>query len=258
MADSFSIVSESGNSLKDHRFLLKVAKNAKPAVRQIGNWLKAARKRRVDPPRLPLRHSYHAGVFWGAGKLCHIPREIKACEIFIAGTPSNCHRNQFGFGQTDYVHNHYYAYLMLMESSYDWALRLCHSVFNLGEPPVGSSIAGEWMERTGVSQELQHLASRAKAVRQIRHEIVIPTMTRPVNLLTEPFLKSCLNLAQAGVGSFKQKRALPDTLSPAEILRLVHYVSKNRVDLTKTIDALLNNLLPVYEKWTQVFSLVKY
>jgi hypothetical protein len=257
MSDNFSIVSESGNSLKDHRFLLKVAKNAKPAVRQIADWLTAARKRPVDPPRLPPRQSYHAGVFWGAGKLCHIPREIKACEIFIASAPSNSHPDQFGFGQQDYIHNHYYAYLMLIESSYDWALRLCHAVFNLGEPLAGSSIASKWMERTGVSQELQRLANRAKAVHQIRQEIVIATMTRPVNLLTEPFLKSCLNLVQ-DVGSFKQKGAPPDTLSPAEILRLVHYVSKSRGDLTKTIDALLNNLLPVYEKWTQVFSLVKY
>jgi hypothetical protein len=257
MSDNFSIVSESGNSLKDHRFLLKVAKNAKPAVRQIADWLTAARKRPVDPPRLPPRHSYHAGVFWGAVKLCHIPREIKACEIFIVNVPSNSYLNQFGFGQQDYIHNHYYAYLMLIESSYDWALRLCHSVFNVGEPLVGSSIATKWMERTGISQELQRLASRAKAVRQIRHEIVIATMTRQVNLLTEPFLKSCLSLAQ-DVGSFNKKAALSNMVSPAEISRLVGYVAGQRSDLTKTIDTLLDNLLPVYEKWARVFSSVKY
>lgn len=255
-------VSDSGNSLIAHQFLLKVAQNSEPAIRKIIDWLTVARKHRINPPRLPRRQCYHVGVFWCGSKLSNIPREITVCEIFISKIPSKSYLNRFGFRQQDYIRNHYYAYLMLMESSYEWALCLCHSVFNLGRPLVGfqdpSSFANEWMERTGVSHELKRLASLAKAIREIRHGIITPTMIREVNLLTEPFLKSCLNLAQAEGSTFDKKGALSDTMSPAEISSLVGYVARKRSDLTKTIDKLLVNLLPVYEKWTRVFSSVKY
>jgi hypothetical protein len=254
----------SGNALISHGFLVKAAENAEPPARKIIDWL-VTRGRRGSPPRLPPRQSYHAGVFWGARRLSYIPSEIEVCEIFIARTPSSSYLKRLGFGQKDYIHNHFYAYLTLMESSYDWGLRLSRSVFNLGEPPAGfegrSPLASEWMERTGVSHELRRLASRAKAVRQIRYAIVTPMMIRDVNLLTEPFLKSCLYLAQAAGRSFDKgdaKGVFSDTVSPAEISTVVGHVAEQRSYLTRTIGRLLDNLLPVYEKWTGVFSSVKY
>ncbi|HSE90493.1 MAG TPA: hypothetical protein VLJ79_30070 [Candidatus Binatia bacterium] len=123
-----------------------------------------------------------------------------------------------------------------------------------------SPVASEWMKRTGVSHKLERLTSQADAVREIKQAIVNPTMTQKVNIFAEPFLRSCLNLGPAAedpISSFDKKHSF-DTVSAAEISKLVGYVARQRGDLTKTIDTLLDDLFPVYEKWTQVFSSVKY
>jgi hypothetical protein len=124
-----------------------------------------------------------------------------------------------------------------------------------------SVLVGEWLKRTGVSHELERLAVQANAVRETKQGIVTPTMIRKVNLLTEPFLGSFLNLGLVEarpIPTIDRKRLFLDTVSSADISKLVGHVARQRSDLTETIDALLDGLLPVYEKWTQVFSSVKY
>ncbi|MGB7951382.1 MAG: hypothetical protein WCH75_27170, partial [Candidatus Binatia bacterium] len=112
------------------------------------------------------------------------------------------------------------------------------------------------MKRTGVSLELRQLARLKDTICEIGPGIADRSMIGPFNMSRDPILKSYLNFPQTVGGStatLENKFDLVGSVSPAEVSRLVRYIARQRNDLTKTTDKLFVNLLPVYEKWSEVF-----
>lgn len=249
-----------------HPLLVKAAENLKPRVDELIAWLVPSGQRPSKPRPLALGESYHVGVLWYGISLSNIPKWITVCEAFLGKIPSSSYLTRVGLSRQDYILSRYQVHAVLMVAGYDLALSLCNSVFNLDDPTVQvreqSLLNNEWVQRAGISYELKRLGNLVKRHRETGYGILSQTEKREIGVLNEVlFLDSTVNLwlaAERPISLRAAKRRFLHQTFRLEVSKLVSDIESERGNLIKSVRKLLDKLLPIYDKWTQVISPVNY
>ena len=223
-----------------HPFLQEAAKNTSSLAYQIFACPFLGKQQRLNLRRLPRSQRYHADAYRSATYLACIPQRIKACEAFISKQPSSYYLGRVGFGQKDFIRDHYYAYTILLKSSYDLALQLIRSVFNLGNLPIENRSKAQfeiWFQRPHVKRELIRIAKLTLPARvsfcrcsdfklglngEISQDAEISFYLRFAHVVATPDV-FC-----------SQTRREVDSIAPAEVSALIVHMSEQRTNLASS------------------------